>query len=77
MIFKLEASGFFHGMEPPAKKAIFVKLHGKGSRIGENVSEWKIKIDTFEELLELRDEVGFNLVVTKENSIIIYDGWLE
>ena len=48
-----------------------------GVPIGENVSEWTIEINTLEELLALRDEVGFDLVVTLENSIIIYDGFLE
>jgi hypothetical protein len=48
-----------------------------GVPVGENVSEWTIEIDTLEELLALRDEAGFALVVTLGNNIVIYDGFLE
>jgi hypothetical protein len=77
MIFDLRCSMFFYGTEPPVKNAIFVGIEGEESKIGPDVSHWKIEINTIEELIALRDEVKEDLVVTKQNSIIIYDGYLE
>ena len=39
-------------------------------------TEWEIEINHFDELMRLIEEVG-DIVITKDNKIIIYDDYIE